>query len=112
MLKKNYEFKYVLKKGKFYPGKFIDIIICKNNMNFNLLGISISKKTANSVQRNRFKRLVRENYRSFENEILDGKSMIILCKKNIQIEDIKYAEIREDFARILKKANMYKEENK
>ena len=31
MLKKNYEFKNVLTKGKFYIGKEIEIFILKNN---------------------------------------------------------------------------------
>ena len=40
-LKKNYEFKYVLSKGKYYYGKFITIYIgglnngCKNQINQN-----------------------------------------------------------------------------
>ena len=31
MLKKNYEFKYVLDRGKRYSGKYIDIYIKRNN---------------------------------------------------------------------------------
>ena len=41
MLKKNYEFKNVLSKGKFYRGKEIEIFILKNNKKRNFLGIAI-----------------------------------------------------------------------
>ena len=41
MLKKNYEFKTVLSKGKFFKGKEIEIFILKNNKKRNFLGIAI-----------------------------------------------------------------------
>ena len=34
MLKKNYEFKIVLTKGRFYIGKQLKIVILKNGKNF------------------------------------------------------------------------------
>ena len=41
MLKKNYEFKHVLTKGKYYSGQYIKAFIIKNN---NFLGLAISTK--------------------------------------------------------------------
>ena len=34
-LKKNYEFKRVLTKGKYYKGNYVDIYIKKNNKHIN-----------------------------------------------------------------------------
>ena len=62
MLKKNYEFRKVLSRGKFFSGKFINAFIMENRKDYNLLGLAISVKTAKSVKRNRIKRLIRENY--------------------------------------------------
>ena len=48
-LRKNYEFKNVLTKGKMYAGKQILIYISKNKLNENLIGIAISSKLCNAV---------------------------------------------------------------
>ena len=44
MLKKNYEFKNVLKKGKCYKGKYINIFIQNNCKNINMLGIAAKRQ--------------------------------------------------------------------
>ena len=67
-LKKNYEFKNVLTKGKFYSGKQIICYISKNKKNKNFLGIAISTKIGKAVKRNRLKRLIREKHRFFVEE--------------------------------------------
>ena len=61
-LRKNYEFKNVLTKGKMYAGKQILIYISKNKLNENLIGIAISSKLCNAVKRNNIKRKIKENY--------------------------------------------------
>lgn len=42
MLKKNYQFKYVLTKGKNYFGNYIKMYIIPNNKNINFLGLAIN----------------------------------------------------------------------
>ena len=42
MLKKNYEFKYVLTKGKYYNGNYIKAYIIFNKKNNNFLGLDIN----------------------------------------------------------------------
>ena len=112
MLKKNYEFKNVLSKGKFYIGKKIKIVILKNKKNINYLGIAISTKNGKAFQRNRIKRLIRETYKNLENNIILGRDIVVLMKKNIDIKNVKYKDIFEDMENIFINAEMIRKEEK
>lgn len=107
MLKKNYEFRRVLSKGNYYSGKYIEAVIISNNKNNNLLGIAISTKTGKAVQRNRVKRLIRENYKNIESRIKDGQNIVFLWKKNKNIKEVIYTDIKEDINFIFDKAKIF-----
>ena len=111
MLKKNYEFKDVLNRGKYYSGKYIIIYIKKNRKNINLLGIAISSKLGKAVKRNFLNRLIRENYRKIENSIKTGYSMVFLWKKNQEIDQANYKEVEKDIKKIFEKAEIFIEKN-
>ena len=106
MLKKNYEFRYVLTRGKRYTGNYIEVYIKRNNLDENKLGIAISSKIANSVNRNKIKRLIRENYRLIEENIVTGYSFVILWKKNKNIEEANFFNIKSDINEIIEKAKL------
>ena len=110
MLKKNYEFQKVFAKKNYYGGKYIEMFVIDNKQNMNYLGIAISKKIANSVQRNKIKRLIRENYRQIEDKIIEGKTYVILWKKKAKIEEANYYNIKKDINKIFEKAKLLKEE--
>lgn len=112
MLKKNYEFKNVLSKGKYYSGKYIDTFILKNyNKNENLLGIAIGVKIGKATKRNKIKRLIRENYKNYENNIKTGNSIVFLWKKKVDIKNATYDNIKGDINKIFVKAGLLIEEN-
>lgn len=111
MLKKNYEFKDVLNRGKYYSGKYIIIYIKKNRKNINLLGIAISSKLGKAVKRNYLKRIIRENYRKIENSIKTGYSMVFLWKKNQEIDQANYKDVEKDIKKIFEKAEIFIEKN-
>ena len=75
-----------------------------------MLGIAISKKVANSVYRNKIKRLIRENYRLLEKNITIGNCFVILWNKKIKGKEANFYIIKEDMEKILKKANILLEE--
>ena len=110
MLKKNYEFKNVLTRGKFYSNNEIEVVIQKNNKNCNLLGIAIGTKNGKAFQRNKAKRLIRESYRKLEPQLIQGNNIIILIKKNFNINDIKFANVFESMQKCFEKAKILKEE--
>ena len=81
MLKKNYEFKNVLTRGKYYGGKQIEIFVLKNKKPFVMLGIAVSKKVGNSVVRHRTTRLIRESYRLNQDNLKTGYDMVVIARQ-------------------------------
>lgn len=109
MLKKNYQFKNLLRKGNYYSGKFLEAFIKKNNSKYNLLGIAIGVKLGKAVKRNRLKRLIRENYRAIENNIKSGYSIVFLWKKKQDISNANFKIIKKDINKILSSAKIIEE---
>lgn len=109
MLKKNYEFKNVLSKGKYYSGKYIEVVIKKNDKFYNMLGIAIGVKIAKAVKRNLIKRLIRENYRLLENNIKSGYDIVFLWKKKAEIKKATFINIKDDMYKIFDKADILEE---
>ena len=112
MLKKNYEFRKVLSKGKYYSGENIEAFILKNKKDYNLLGLAISTKVAKAVKRNRIKRLLRECYKESEANIKQGYSIIFLWKKKADIKKASFYNIKKDIFLIFDKAEMLIKEEK
>lgn len=108
-LKKNYEFVRIYRKGKFYPGKYLVIYVLNNRLGINRLGISVSKKVGKSVRRNRIKRLIRENYRLYEESILNSHDIVFFARKT----EVEYGfeEIRKEMKFLLKKARVFNQKN-
>lgn len=106
MLKKNYEFRKVLSKGKYYSGEYVEALILSNRKNENYLGIAISTKIGKAVKRNKIKRLIRENYYRYEERILDGQSIVILWKKKQSTENATFSNIKNDMAKMFDKAKI------
>ena len=108
MLKKNYEFKEVLSRGKYYSGNCIEAFIKKSEkQEYNFLGIAISTKVGKAVRRNYIKRLIRESYRSLENSIKKGYRMVFLWKKKKDSKEASYEVIKKDIEKIFDKAKLF-----
>ena len=109
MLKKNYEFRNVLNRGKYYSGKYIEAFIKRNNKNINLLGIAVSSKAGKAVKRNYVKRLLRENYKRIEEKLEVGNSIVFLWKKKNDIKEADFKKVEKDINKIIKDANIFLE---
>jgi len=107
-LTKNYEFTRVYKKGRFYVGKYITLYVIPNNINVNRLGITVSKKVGKSVTRNRIRRLIKENYRLFEDYIKSGYSIVFVAREFTNMPG--YFEIKKEMKYLLKKMNIFDQE--
>lgn len=107
MLKKNYEFRNVLKNGKCYYAKYIQAYILKNDYNGILLGLAVGTKIGKAYQRNKIKRLIRESYKLIENNIEDGYSVVFLVnKRNFNYKELNFSDIKKDMVSILKNSKL------
>ena len=113
MLKKNYEFQTVLKKGKWYGGNLLNVYIMKNNKDFNLLGVAVGKKVSkSSVIGNRIRRLIKECYRLDEINLKTGINIVIVWKTSCSFELADFHEIKNDLKKCFEKAGVYIKEDK
>ena len=108
-LKKNYEFKNVIEKGKFFIKKQIIVYITPNKKNKNFLGIAINTKFCNAVKRNYLKRKIRESYRQIQTKLKKGYNIVFLWNKKILPEEADFYLINEEMIEIFKEAKILEE---
>ena len=113
IIKKKYEFKNLFSKGKFYYGEFIHMYIKPNNKTYNKLGIAVSKKQGKAVIRNHIKRLIRENYKKFENNLNCGNNILFIINKNKndEVKNINFYDIKDNMYKLFEKSGIINEKS-
>ncbi|MCI6858117.1 MAG: ribonuclease P protein component [Eubacterium sp.] len=86
-LKKNQEFQSVYQGGKSRANRVFAMIIKKNDLCSNRIGISVSKKVGNSVIRHRVTRIVREIMRLHWEEVEQGFDIVIVARRSARESD-------------------------
>ena len=105
-LKKNDDFRNVYKKGRSVADGRIVLCYISNGTDRNRLGISVSKKTGNSVVRHRFARLVREAYRLHEDVFNSGLDIVVVARACAR--DAGFFDIEESLLSLAGKARIIK----
>lgn len=109
-IKKTKEFKEVYNKRKSFSNDFFVLYTNKKeNIDYNRLGISISKKVGNSVVRHKIKRRIRDVFYKNSSNLKKVYDIVIVCKK--KINEIGYKEINDSFIELCKKQKIFKESN-
>lgn len=98
-LKMNYEFKNVFNKGKYYVGKQIILYALGNRSDYNRLGIAISTKLCDAVDRNMIKRKIRAVYQELEKKADKGYDLVFVWNKRENVQDVSYDIIYSDMKR-------------
>ncbi len=106
-LKKNYEFKNLLKRGKWRSGKYITVhVLPYKDINENRIGFIVSKKSGNSVFRNRTRRIIRQAYYDLEKNVKKGNQILFIWKTKNTDKDLKCIQIYDDMNNILKESDL------
>ena len=68
--------------GKRHHTAHFTVILRENGLGITRLGITVSKKTGNAVQRNRVKRRIREFFRLHKDDVPIRNDVLIIAKKD------------------------------
>lgn len=80
-LKKKKDFDHVFSEKKSFGNRHFTLLYCKNDLEWNRVGIIISKKISKkAVVRNKLRRQIRELYRIKQDDILAGYDFIFIPK--------------------------------
>ncbi|GAB1475963.1 ribonuclease P protein component [Bacillota bacterium] len=109
VLRNRRDFSALYNKGKSVRERSLILIYRKNGLSYCRRAFLASKKVGNSVKRNRARRLLRESYRTLEEDIIPGYDVIFIAKSNIV--DLKCASVCASMESALKRANLLKREN-
>jgi len=86
-LKKNKDFQLVYKTGRSAANKYLVMYVLRTERETNRIGISVSKKTGNSVVRHRLKRQLLESYRLRETSFDRGLNLVIIARPGAKERD-------------------------
>ena len=98
------EFVNLNRSGKRHHTRHFVLIFKKNGLSFARLGITVSKKTGNAVQRNRIKRLIREFFRLHRDQFPKGFDIVIAAKRHAI--SINYSDLTEELSESLTRWNI------
>jgi len=104
-LKGQYAFKLIFRRGEYISNNNITVYVLGNKkyVNNNFLGICVSKKHGNSVVRNKLKRWAREAYKEVEKNMKKGYNIVVLYKKNIDVDSLNFNIIKEELSECINK---------
>jgi len=80
-LPKKRDFELVFREGSSVAAQYLVLYSRPNQLNWNRLGLSVSKKIGKAVTRNRVKRLLRESVRKVLRDSLQHYDFVVVAKK-------------------------------
>lgn len=105
-LKKNKDFNYIYKKGKYINSSNFSISYVDSYFKFPKFGISVSKKIGNSVMRSKAKRVMSEIIRLNIDKIKNKNFVFVLKPSFTQFN---FFELQQEFINCLNKENLIKD---
>ncbi len=106
-LTKRNDFGAIYRQGKSVADRFLVLYYLPRSIPGVKVGISVSRKVAKSVGRNRLRRLVREAWRAQRQQVKPGYHLIVIVR--VAARDATYAQIAHSLAKLTKKAGLWQD---
>lgn len=107
-LKKTYQFNKAYKRGRFAVTRQLVAYVCNNGLDTCRVGITAKKNIGKSVDRNRLRRLVKENYRRLYPLIKPGYDIVFVIRT--ADGDVKYRDIESAMEYLFRKLKLLEQE--
>ncbi|MDO4488221.1 MAG: ribonuclease P protein component [Eubacteriales bacterium] len=98
-IKKNTEFRRIYKEGRKKSFRSILMFTDNNGLDHNRIGISISHREGNSVVRHTFTRRMREIFRIYDKQSVQGKDIIVVARN--RAGSLSFDELKEEYRQLL-----------
>ena len=99
-IKKNDEFDDILNNGRKTNNSYFSLYNKDNNLTYARFGITLSKKFGNAVERNKYKRIIREIIRTNMFLFKNNCDYIIIIRK--KCDDSNYKIMKENLINLIK----------
>jgi ribonuclease P protein component len=96
---KHSRYRAIYAQGVWRSSRYFTAITCINDKEVRRLGITVTKKAGNAVQRNRIKRLIREFFRLNKCFFPIGYDVVVMAKRNMPC--LKYQEVCGELTELL-----------
>jgi ribonuclease P protein component len=99
---KRVEFKKIGRRGRRVQTKNFIVLVCRTRQSTARIGITASRRVGNAYVRNRYKRLIREYFRTHRREFDDGIDIVVIVKNAAKIEGLR--DVESNFEQFFHKA--------
>ena len=87
------QFDGIYARGRILHHPGLRIHLQPNTEGFHRLGLSVPRRVGNAVRRNRYKRLIRESFRTLPNDGSSGYDLVITIRKHAPLSTQAYREL-------------------
>jgi len=100
------DFDRLYKRGRPIGDRYVVVFNVTNGLEYSRKAFLASKKVGGAVHRNRARRLMKEGFRRIESEILPGRDILFIARR--EAAGANRAEVEKSMLRALKKSGLTK----